>query len=112
MCARTLANVVLAFLNSQKELHDRASDPTCADTLQLLSTRLFDGYTHRTHPYIYPPDPSNERFFMLKFGFSWHRWDPVAITARAAERKNEAQLLGKWQGNVKPEQTHVWRIEP
>ena len=82
MCARTLANVVLAFLNSQKELHDRASDPKCADILQLLSTRLFDG------------------------------WDPVAITARAAERKNEAQLLGKWQGNVKPEQTHVWRIEP
>eukprot|EP01043_Picozoa_sp_COSAG02_P043641 COSAG02_NODE_3820_length_6190_cov_1.860121_8_plen_85_part_00 len=66
----------------QKELHDRASDPACADTLQQLSARLFDG------------------------------WDPVVITARAAERKNEAQLLGKWQGNVKPEQTHVWRIEP
>lgn len=66
----------------QKELHDRASDPACANELQKLSSRLFDG------------------------------WDPVAITARAAERKDEAQLLGKWQGSVKPEQTHVWRIEP
>lgn len=66
----------------QKELHDRASDPACAHTVQQLSARLFDG------------------------------WDPVAITARAAERKAESQLLGKWQGNVKPEQTHVWRIEP
>jgi hypothetical protein len=39
-------------------------------------------------------------------------WEPVAITARAAERKAESQLLGKWSGSVKPEQTHVWRIEP
>ena len=66
----------------QKELHDRASDPACAHIVQQLSARLFDG------------------------------WDPVAITARAAERKAESQLLGKWSGSVKPEQTHVWRIEP
>ena len=66
-----------------QELHDLAGDPAYESTLQELSARLFeDG------------------------------WDPVAITARAAERRDEAQVLGAWQRHVQPAQTHVWRCEP
>lgn len=64
------------------ELVDRAVDPACKGVVEALSARLLEG------------------------------WDPVAVTARTAERKEEAVLVSQWKSNTKPDYGYTVQAIP